>query len=152
MVNSRPLLLYFCLFYLFTMGRKNFADVGTRTADLRCWKWPLYQLSHHHYLANTSLSCQRESQPKLQEKPTVVVLLLVSGDCFSLKVQFSPYCCDLRSALFCSKQTWLNALSDIEWEKFVSDKSIMSFAICSKIWPCTVDDFKAVPYHSSIMI
>ena len=67
MGRSRPLLLYFCLFYLFTMGRKNFADVGTQTADHRCWKWPLYQLSHHHYLANTSLSCQRESQPKLDE-------------------------------------------------------------------------------------
>ena len=47
MGHSRSLFLYFCLFY-FTIGRQNFAGVWIWTADLWCWKRPLYQLSHNH--------------------------------------------------------------------------------------------------------
>ena len=62
---SRTLFLYFCIFYC-TIGRNFFADVWIRTADLWCWKRPLYQLSHNHKLLLkvnnwSSVLCTRSS-------------------------------------------------------------------------------------------
>ena len=47
MGQSEPLFLYFRLFYCI-VGRilPNVVIDGIRTADLRCWKWPLYRLYH----------------------------------------------------------------------------------------------------------
>jgi len=53
--------IYFRLFYLFTIGRKNFADVGIQTADLWCWKQPLYQL-HHTTDQDSQVVCETLSK------------------------------------------------------------------------------------------
>ena len=47
MGHSRTLFLYFRLFDC-TIGRYDFAEVWIWTADLWCWKQPLYLLSHNH--------------------------------------------------------------------------------------------------------
>ena len=62
MGHSRPLFLYFRLFYLIYNWWISFADVGIWTADLWCWKRPLFQLSHQHcpivfLRSNYSLKC-----------------------------------------------------------------------------------------------
>ena len=49
MCHSRPLFLYYCLFYLkVQLLEKTFATVIIQTAYLWCQEQPLYQLSHNH--------------------------------------------------------------------------------------------------------
>ena len=51
MDHSRPLFLYFRLFYkqlTENIGSKKVVDDRIRTADLFCWNIPLCQLSHKH--------------------------------------------------------------------------------------------------------
>ena len=51
MSHSRPIVLYFSLFFLNVKclsGLTIVANVGIRSAYLWCRKWRLYWLSHHH--------------------------------------------------------------------------------------------------------